>query len=364
MHNDPVTVRDDEGNPTRGLREEDAFDVVAAAAWLREHAAGDRTELAEVPEVRQYGGGASNLTYLLRYPGRDLVLRRPPAGTKAAGAHDMAREFRLQAALHPVFPRVPRMVALCEDESVLGAPFYVMDRVPGTILRKELPAELSAQDASALCSHALDVLIELHGVDVQAAGLGALGRGSGYVERQVGGWSGRFRRARTEDVGDFEDVMAWLEAHRPDDVGSCLIHNDFRFDNLVLDADDPLQVVAVLDWELATVGDPLMDLGSALAYWVEPGDDDFLQAFRRQPTTAPGMWTRAQVVAAYGERTGRTVTAQQWLFYEVFGLFRVAVIAQQIHYRYVHGQTTNEAFATFGPVVGYLEARCRTLAGL
>ncbi|GAB2866632.1 phosphotransferase family protein [Nocardioides pacificus] len=359
-----MTVRSNEGNPTRGLREEDAFDVEAAAHWLREHAAGDRTELAQTPEVHQYGGGASNLTYLLRYPERDLVLRRPPVGTKAAGAHDMTREFRLQAALAPTFPLVPTMVALCEDESVLGAPFYVMERIEGTILRRDLPAELAPEDASTLCSNALDVLVDLHAVDVEAAGLGSLGRGPGYVERQVGGWSRRFRTARTEDVGDFEDVMAWLEAHRPDDVGSCLIHNDFRFDNLVLDADDPLRVVGVLDWELATVGDPLMDLGSALAYWVEADDDDFFQAFRRQPTTAPGMWTRAEVVAAYGERTGRTVTPEQWLFYEVFGLFRVAVIAQQIHYRYFHAQTTNEAYAMFGPAVGYLESRCRDLLGL
>jgi aminoglycoside phosphotransferase (APT) family kinase protein len=193
-----------------------------------------------------------------------------------------------------------------------------------------------------------------------------MNRGPGYVGRQVSGWIGRFERARTDDTGDWSDLTAWIEAHQPEDVAQRLIHNDFRFDNLVLSPEDPpgegsLRIIGVLDWEMATVGDPLMDLGGMLAYWVEAGDDEFFQTFRRQPTTAPGMWTRERLVAAYCARMGFEMAPERWRFYEVFGLFRLAVIAQQIWYRYYHRQTTNEAYAVFGPAVGYLEQRCRRL---
>jgi aminoglycoside phosphotransferase (APT) family kinase protein len=349
----------DESSSTGGgavpVREEDAFDVAAVAAWLSDHAGIDGT-----PSVRQFPGGASNLTYLLSYDDRDLVLRRPPAGAKAKSAHDMFREYRIQSALRPVFGLVPAMVGFCDDPAVIGTDFYVMDKLDGTILRKDLPDGWapSEADLSTLCRNAIDVLIDLHGVDPAAAGLEDLGRGEGYVGRQVAGWSRRFRAARTPDVGDYERVMAWLDEHQPADVGSCLIHNDYRFDNLVLAADDPLTVLGVLDWEMATRGDPLMDLGGALAYWVESTDDEFAQLFRRQPTNAPGMWKRADVVAYYGERTGLSVAPEQWQFYEVFGLFRFAVIAQQIYYRFFHGQTHNEVFAVFGDGSRYLEGRC------
>lgn len=355
----------DEGNPAKPVRDEDAFDVEAVAAWLREHAEAFREDLEGTPEVRQFPGGASNLTYLLRWSPqgreqRDLILRRPPAGVKAASAHDMGREFRIQSALAPVFPYVPRMVGHCRDESVIGSEFYVMERLDGTILRRDLPWPLSEEAASALCADALDVLVALHSVDVAAyPDLAKLGRGEGYVGRQVSGWIDRFGKARTDDVGDWSDITAWIEEHQPADVGQCLIHNDFRFDNMVLDAD--LRIIGVLDWEMATVGDPLMDLGGMLAYWVEAGDDEFFQMFRRQPTTVPGMWTRDQIVQRYCERMGFSVTPEQWRFYEVFGLFRLAVIAQQIWYRYYHRQTTNEAYAVFGPAVGYLEKRCRQI---
>ena len=356
----------DAGNPARAVRDEDSFDVDAVAGWLRTHADPAFASVVEgAPEVRQFPGGASNLTYLLRYPKGDLILRRPPTGRKARGAHDMGREFRVQSALAPVFPLVPAMVGLCEDESVIGAPFYVMERVEGTILRQDFPPELdlTIEDVNRLCGNAIDVLIDLHRVDPATPGLAEFGKGPGYVERQVGGWSHRFRQARTEDVGDFEPVMAWLEEHRPDDVGYCPIHNDFRFDNLVLDRDDPMTIVGVLDWEMATLGDPLMDLGCTLAYWVQEDDDEFFHAFRRQPTTAPGMWSRAEVVGYYGEQMGIGVTEEAWRFYEVFGLFRLAVIAQQIYYRFFHGQTSNPAYAIFGDATTYLERRCREVIG-
>jgi aminoglycoside phosphotransferase (APT) family kinase protein len=208
----------------------------------------------------------------------------------------------------------------------------------------------------------VDVLAELHAVDPEAAGLGSLGKGLGYVRRQVEGWSARYRNARTDDAPDFEQVMAWLDEHQPDDVANCVIHNDFKLDNIVFDADDPTKVVAVLDWEMATLGDPLMDLGGNLAFWVQADDHD-LAPYRRVPTHLPGMLTRAELVEAYCERTGRSLTAEQWRFYEIYGIFRLAVISQQIYYRYFHGQTTNELFAVFGPVVHVAEARVRRLLG-
>ncbi|MGZ4446328.1 MAG: phosphotransferase family protein [Nocardioides sp.] len=355
-------THDDSGNPAKPVREEDAFDVAAVAAWLREHATAFREDLDGTPEVRQFPGGASNLTYLLRYPARDLILRRPPAGAKAASAHDMGREFRIQSALAPVFPFVPRMVGFCQDESVIGSDFYVMERLDGTILRRDLPAPMTPEEASTLCEHALDVLVALHSVDVAAVPeLARLGRGEGYVARQVAGWTDRLAKARTDDMGDWSDVTTWLDEHQPADVAQVLIHNDYRLDNMVLAPDDRLRIIGVLDWEMATVGDPLMDLGGMLSYWVQADDDEFFLMFRRQPTTEPGMWTRQDFVERYGERTGLTLTPAQWRFYEVFGLFRLAVIAQQIWYRYYHRQTTNEAYAVFGPAVGYLEQRCRRI---
>jgi aminoglycoside phosphotransferase (APT) family kinase protein len=350
-------------DPSVEVRGEDAFDASAMAAWLRAHAdVPDGT-----PDVRQFPGGASNLTYLLSYPSRDLILRRPPSGVKAKSAHDMRREYTIQSRLAPVFPRVPQMVAFCDDEDVIGSEFYVMERLDGTILRRDLPdgLTLSPEDARRLCGGFLDVLVELHTVDASSAGLDDLGRGRGYVARQVGGWSKRFRAARTDNVGDFEAVMSWLDAHQPEDVTTCVIHNDYRLDNVVLrapsDGRPPLEIVGVLDWEMATLGDPLMDLGGALAYWIQADDEEAFLALRRQPTHVPGMLTRAEVVDQYTERMGLTVTQDQWRFYEVFGLFRLAVIAQQIYYRYHHGQTTNQDAARFLPVVQYLDARCHRL---
>ena len=356
-----------DGSTTGGIegagpvREEDAFDVGAVRSWLARQGVALPAEL----EVRQFRGGASNLTYSLWGEGTDLILRRPPSGQKARGAHDMGREFRIQAALEEPFGLVPHMVGLCEDESVIGSSFYVMERVDGLIPRRELPPAAALDEAGVrrLCTNALDVLIKLHRVDTSIPEIAALGKGTGYVSRQVEGWSARFRNAHTDDIGAARDaqgerVTAWLAAEQPADVANCLIHNDFRFDNLVLDKADPTRVVGVLDWEMATLGDPLMDLGGTLAYWINDHDDEFFREFRRQPTNAPGMLDREQVVDYYTDAMGLSVTPDRWRFYEVYGLFRLAVIAQQIYYRYFHRQTTNEAFAIFGPATEYLVARC------
>ncbi len=330
------------------------------AGWLREH--GDAA-LAGTPEVRQFSGGASNLTYLLRYPERDLILRRPPAGHKAKSAHDMGREFTIQSRLAPVFPYVAPMVAFCDDESVIGSQFYVMERLVGPIPAVDLPAgvELTPEQARSLATNTFDLMIDLHGVDVDAAGLRDLGKGEGYVARQVGGWSGRYRKARTPDVGPMESTMDWLDAHQPPDRRTCLIHNDFRMDNIVYAPDDLTRPIGLLDWEMATLGDPLMDLGGAIAYWVQADDDAEIQLARMQPSHLPGMPTRQGIFDYYGERTGLEVGERDRVFYEVFGLFRLAVIAQQIYYRYYHGQTTNPRFKDIGVWVDILDRRCQRL---
>jgi aminoglycoside phosphotransferase (APT) family kinase protein len=249
---------------------------------------------------------------------------------------------------------------------VLGSDFYVMERVPGTVLRAKPTVELDAACARDLSTRVVDLHVELHRVDPAAAGLDSLGRGPGYVGRQVAGWSKRYRNARTRNVGDFERVMAWLDANQPDDVGSRVVHGDFRLDNVVLDrvpsaASGGADLVprAVLDWELATIGDPLMDLGSSLAYWVQADDDRVFRLTGRQPTHLPGMLRREEVVAHYADRTGLPVG--NWVFYEVFGLFRLAAIAQQIYYRYHHKQTRNPAFRHYWIIVRYLDHRCRGL---
>ena len=350
-----MTTLEDRPGP---VRDEDAFDAAAVHEWLSSTVDG----LHGTPEVRQYPGGASNLTYLLRYPDRELILRRPPAGHKAASAHDMRREYRVQKLLRPVYPYVPDVLALCTDHAVLGSDFYVMERLDGIILRGNLPdgLTLSEEDARTLAFRTFDRLIELHEVDQDAVGLGDLGKGAGYVERQVRGWSDRYRKARTPDSPDGVEVMAWLAANQPDDVRICVIHNDFRFDNVMLDPH--LDVVGVLDWEMATLGDPLMDLAGSMAYWIQADDDEIAQRSRRQPSHLPGMPKRAELVAYYCDRMG--LSADNWVFYEVFGWFRLGVIMQQIYYRFHSGQTHNPAFKGFPRFVEYLDARCRRAIGV
>jgi aminoglycoside phosphotransferase (APT) family kinase protein len=350
---------------SRQVRDEDAFDVTAMSAWLAAHARPEstKTDLSAVPDVRQFSAGVSNLTYLLRYPDGELILRRPPKGTHHKGAHDMGCEYRIQTQLAQVLDYVPRTVALCEDDAVIGTPFYVMERLVGPIPRKNLPrdVQLDRERTAALCRNVVGLLADLHAVDLAATGLGDLGKGDGYVRRQVEGWSERYRKARTWNVGSFERVMHWLADNQPPDRAHTLVHNDFRFDNIVLDPKDPTRPVGLLDWELATVGDPLTDLANCLGYWIEADDGRHMQAFRRQPTHLPGMMTREQVVAYYCARTGIDVTNEEWAWYQVFGLFRVAVIAQQVYQRYLAKQTTNKQFRFFCVAVVLLGLRCRRI---
>ncbi|MCC2618150.1 phosphotransferase family protein [Aestuariibacter halophilus] len=336
------------------VRPGEELDLVSLLPWLNTQVPGLEGE----PQVSQYSGGASNWTYCLTFANREIILRRAPRGTKAKGAHDMGREYRLQKALKPVYPYVPEMLAHCDDAALIGAEFYVMEKLTGIIPRKNLPRGLamSAEQVRTLCTNALDSLIELHQVDYKAAGLDTLAKGEGYTQRQIEGWSKRYQQAKTWNVPSGKKVMRWLADNLPKHETICLTHNDFRFDNLVLDSDDPTRIIGVLDWELATLGDPLMDLGNSLAYWIQADDDRIARGTRRQPTHLEGMMTRQEVITYYLEKTGFEV--DDFTFYEVYGLFRLAGIVQQIYYRYHHKQTDNPAFKNLWFFVHYLLYRC------
>ena len=337
------------------VRTEDSFSIEAVHTWLSTRISG----LSALPIVEQFRSGASNLTYLLRYPDRELVLRRPPAGQKAASAHNMKREFLIQQRLRPHYPLVPTVLALCEDLKIMGSDFYVMERINGVILRRELPENvtLTVEKTFTLGQTVIDGLVQLHQVD--AGVLNELNRGPGYVSRQVEGWSRRYRAALTDDVPTGEALMSWLDTHQPADIATCVIHGDWRLDNMVLDLSQSPRLIGVLDWELATVGDPLMDLGASMAYWIDKDDEAAFAALRRQPSHLPGMPTRNEFVSRYLSES--TWECSDFTFYEVFGLFRLTVILQQIWYRYRAGQTTNPAFAQFGPAVHVLINRAMGL---
>ena len=317
--------------------------------WLAARVPGI-ADCADPLEIEQFPGGHSNLTYLLRCGGRELVLRRPPFGSQVKTAHDMGREYRVLSRLWEVDPTAPRALASCDDPAVIGAPFYVMERVTGVILRhQKLPPgmELSPDTLRRLSEAVVDGLAELHAVDVRAAGLSDLGRPQGYVERQVSGWAERWKKARTDDVPDVDRAFAWLAEHLPADsgeAGAALIHNDYKYDNLVLDPDlSRPRILAVLDWEMTTIGAPLMDLGTSLGYWVDADDDPALRGMPGGPTTVPGNLTRREMVQRYAEASGRDVS--RILFHYVYGLLKISVIAQQIYYRYQQGLTRDERFA-------------------
>lgn len=330
---------------TRPVRPGEEIDAAALAVWLKSRLPGIEGPIA----IEQFPGGHSNLTYLLRFGDDELVLRRPPVGSRVKTAHDMGREFHVLSRLYAAYPKAPRALLHCDDPGVIGAPFYVMERVRGVILRQqEAPAgiDLSPPLLRSISEAAVDGLADLHAADWRAAGLEDLGRPEGYVARQVEGWTGRWRQARTDDVPDLDRTAAWLAENLPrpaETAGAALIHNDYKYDNLVLHPQDLARVVAVLDWEMATIGDPLMDLGTSLGYWIDPDDHPAARMLPAGPTTLPGNPGRAEVVQRYALRSGRDVTGI--LFYYVYGLFKIAVIAQQIYYRYQQGLTHDERFA-------------------
>jgi aminoglycoside phosphotransferase (APT) family kinase protein len=328
----------------RPVRQGEELDVGRLGAHLRQHV----PELSDVDEftVQQFPGGHSNLTYLLIAGGREYVLRRPPFGSKVKSAHDMGREYRILSRLHAVYPKAPEPLVFCEDPDVMGADFYVMRRLRGIILRKEVPPDvgLGESDLRKVQENLVDALVELHGLDYEAAGLGDLGKPKGYVERQVTGWTKRYHGSQTDEIPAMNQVASWLAENMPGEAAASLIHNDFKLDNVVLDPVEPTKIIGVLDWEMSTIGDPLMDLGTTLAYWVEPGDGA-LESLRWGPTTLPGSLTRQEVLDRYAQKSGRRV--DDGVFYYAFGLFKTAVIIQQIYYRYKQGLTQDPRFAAF-----------------
>jgi aminoglycoside phosphotransferase (APT) family kinase protein len=298
-------------------------------------------------ELQQFPNGHSNLTYLLRIGGRDYVLRRPPLGPVAPKAHDMVREYHVLRAVHPHFPEAPEAFLVCEDTAVLGAPFFVMERRHGAVLREEIPHAIAdIPDHPRKISEAfLDTLVRLHAIDASTGDVSLLGKPEGYVERQVRGWADRWERAKTAEVTEMDHVVRWLAARVPPPARPSLIHNDYKLDNIMLASGTPDRVEAVLDWEMATIGDPLSDLGLTLCYWTWATDPDVRVAGIPALTAGPEWYTRDQLVARYAERTGRDVTHIG--YYEVLGVFKLAVIIQQIYSRFHRGQTQDERFENF-----------------
>jgi aminoglycoside phosphotransferase (APT) family kinase protein len=295
--------------------------------------------------VEQFPAGHSNLTYRVIWNGREMVLRRPPFGSKVKSAHDMGREFRVLSRLHHAYAAAPETVLYCDDPEIIGAPFYLMEPIHGVILRRQLPAgvNLNRRIARRLSENFLDKLVELHALDYSAVGLADLGKPQGYLERQVKGWIERYHNSSTHDLPEVERICAWLFDSIPESGDAALIHNDYKYDNIVLDPSEITKIIGVLDWEMCTVGDPLSDLGTALAYWTDPKDPAQLQEVAAAPTTIPGTLTRAELAERYARLTGRNVG--NMVFYLTFARFKVGVIIQQIYYRYAHGLTHDERFA-------------------
>jgi aminoglycoside phosphotransferase (APT) family kinase protein len=335
------------GAETIAVRQGEEIALDALAEYLRGRIEGAEQGIT----LDQFPNGHSNLTYLLRIGGGEYVLRRPPLGPVAPKAHDMVREYHVLRAVHPHYPEAPRPFVVCEDASILGAPFFVMERRHGVVLREATPARMAPRAASEAF---LDALVRLHAIGLETPELRALGKPDGYVERQVRGWADRWQRARTEEAAEMEDVARWLETRMPEPLAPSLIHNDYKLDNVML-AEDGTHVEAVLDWEMATVGDPLSDFGLTLCYWFWATEPEVRVAGIPALTSQPGWFTRDELVERYAARTGRDVSHLG--YYEVLGVFKLAVIIQQIYARFHRGQTQDERFRNFG-------VRARALARL
>lgn len=338
MKHDTIPVRPDE-----------RFDEESLEKYLRGKLPGTENSLA----VRQFGGGAANLTYLLDYDTHQYVLRRPPLGPVAPTSHDMGREYKVLSVLHKAYPYAPRAYLFCEDPAIIGAPFFVMKRCEGLVVRTAVPEEYeNIPDAPRQMSQALvDALVDFHAVDYKALGLEDLGKPDGFIQRQIEGWYRRWEAAKAEEIPEIDHLYAWLKAHRRVSQESTLVHNDFKLDNIMLDSSDPGRIVAVFDWDMCTLGDPLSDLGALLTYWTEPKDGPSMQvvAASFMPVEDTQFLTRAELVERYAARSGRDVTNIH--FYHMLGMFRVIVIIAQIYIRFHRGQTQDQRFASFGELV-------------
>lgn len=329
------------------VRPDEHFDEARLHAYLRERLPGADQPLT----VRQFGGGVANLTYLLDFASQEYVLRRPPLGPVAASAHDMSREYRVLAALHQAFPPAPRAFLFCEDAGVIGAPFFVMERRRGIVVRRSLPPEFAHLPAAPrqMSEALVDALADLHAVDYAALGLAGLGKPEGFITRQIEGWQRRWQAAKSADLPEMAAVYTWLLAHQPPAPPPTLVHNDYKLDNVMLDPTHPGRVVAVFDWDMCTLGDPLSDLGALLTYWTEPEDPPAMQMMAMMPVGDSRFLTRGELVQRYAARTGRDLSHIR--FYHALGLFRVTVILAQIYIRYLRGQTQDQRFAFLGQLI-------------
>jgi aminoglycoside phosphotransferase (APT) family kinase protein len=325
---------------TAAVRKGEEIDREALAVYLRDKVPG----LDEPYDLEQFPGGHSNLTYLLRTRRYEYVLRRAPLGPVAPKAHDMAREYSVLSAVGRYFPEAPRVYHLCEDPSVIGAVFFLMERRRGVILRDYVPPEIN--DPRAISETFVDCQARLHAIDIRTSNLVHLGKPDGFVERQVRGWADRWNRAKTEELGEMDRVIQWLIDELPESAEATLVHNDYKLDNVMLRENAPDQVEAVLDWEMTTVGDPLADVGLTLCYWVWANAPAVRAAGIPAITSLPGWYTREQFIDRYAAKTGRDLSRIG--YYEVLGVFKLAVIIQQIYYRFWRGQTNDERFREFG----------------
>lgn len=350
---------------TRPIRASEQLDWDAVESYVRVRLAAlmeGRLDVATPMRVAQFPGGHSNLTYLLRFGNQEFVMRRPPFGPVPPKAHDMAREYRILEAVHPVYSLAPRPLLLCEDETITGSIFYVMERRRGLVVRTKEPPELADKPAERrrASKAIINALADLHNVDIAAHGLVALGKPVGFVERQVRGWSDRWRGSRTSKLPEMDALASWLAERLPrDPLRPTMVHGDFKLDNVMLSPQDVGRVVAVFDWEMSAVGDPLVDLGIILAYWVHvstASQDDAVSSVTQQP----GWFMREEILERYAARTQLDV--KDIAFYEVFALFKLAVVLQQIFYRYHRGQTDDPRFATLDKRVTWL-ARIATSLG-
>jgi len=329
---------------TIAVRSGESFDLHTIEAYLREQIAGLG---AGALQVRQFPSGASNLTYLLQVGDWEGVLRRPPFGPVPPKAHDMERESGLLRKVHTVFPLAPKPYVFCNDARVMDVPFYVMERKRGFVLNDTFPPDVTpnAQIGRAISLTTVDTLVKIHAIDWQAAGLSNLGHPAGFLERQVKGWIERYTRAKTDEIAQVEPLTRWLVAHTPQSPAPALIHNDFKMNNMLFGLDDITQATAVLDWEMATIGDPLFDLAVSLCYWIEPTDSEAMRAVLPTVTTTVGFLTRAQFIEEYARKSGRDISSMQ--FYMAFAYFKLAVILQQIYARWKLGQTRDPRFEAF-----------------
>lgn len=329
-------------HPNQNVRKGEELNEASLRPFLMKH--GLINDINSPLIVDQFSQGFSNLTYLLKIDGKEIVLRRPPFGAIKRG-HDMGREYKVLSRLFQTFSKSPKALAFTEDKEILGAPFYIMEKVEGIILnyKEAKKRQVTPEEFPIIADSWLDTFVELHQADYKSVGLTDLGRPEGYVERQVTNWGKQYLKAATEDVPAAQKVMDWMQANQPKEYDFSLIHNDYKYDNIAFKDNSWKEVAAVLDWEMCTLGDPLMDLGTSIAYWTTNSDNDMLKQGIPSPTSMVGNPSRAEIVEMYAQKSGRPIN--NLVFYYVYGLFKIAVIAQQIYYRYKKGLTTDKRFA-------------------